>query len=130
MYVVKFFFLKCQIIIYESGTHVKNSTRNIPVSDEPMSTIFPNPISPYSGWERLEYRVSRPLTEEDVAAFLGNEELYVRETPAGTINIIHKYGLLELHCIIGEPKIEIWFNPKNGAYPTEYLDALLSTRFT
>jgi hypothetical protein len=94
-----------------------------------MSIIFPNPISPYPGWERLEYCVSRPLAEEDVAAFLGNEELYVRETPAGTIHIIHKYGLLELHCIIGEPKIEIWFNPENGASPSEYLDALLSTRF-
>jgi len=94
-----------------------------------MTSKFPNPIPPYPGWVRREYRVSRSVTEEDVAAFLGNEELYVRETPAGPINIIHKYGLLELHCIIGETMIEVWSNPENGAYPSEYLDALLSTRF-
>ncbi|MDO9325898.1 MAG: hypothetical protein Q7T80_13195 [Methanoregula sp.] len=94
-----------------------------------MSSPFSNPIAPYPGWVRKEYRVSHPVTEEDVAAFLGNEDLYVRETPAGPVNIIHKYGLLELHCIIGEPILEIWFNPENGAHPSEYLDALLATRF-
>jgi hypothetical protein len=45
------------------------------------------------------------------------------------VNIIYKFGLLELHCIIGESKIEVWLNPENGAYPSEYLEALLSTRF-
>jgi len=25
--------------------------------------------------------------------------------------------------------IEVWFNPDKGAYPSEYLDALLMTRF-
>jgi hypothetical protein len=94
-----------------------------------MSSPLPNPIPPYPGWVRREYGVSRPVTEEDVAAFLGNEELYVRETTAGLLNIIHKYGLLELHCIIGETMIEVWFNPENGAHPSEYLDALLATRF-
>jgi hypothetical protein len=88
-----------------------------------------NPDPPYPGWERRKYRLSRPVTSDDIAAFLGNEELYVRETPAGLVNIIHKYGLVELHCLIGEPEIDIWFNPDNGAYPSEYLDALLSTRF-
>ena len=48
---------------------------------------------------------------------------------AGPVNMIHKFGLLELHCIPGESKIEIWFNPEKGAYPEEYLEALLSTRF-
>ena len=93
-----------------------------------MSSPFQNPVPPYPGWERRMYRLSRPVTGDDVAAFLGNEELYVRDTAAGLVNIIHKYGLVELHCLIGEPVFEVWFNPDNGAYPSEYLDALLSTR--
>lgn len=94
-----------------------------------MTPGSPHHIPPYSGWMRREYRLSRPVTKDDIAAFLGNEELYVRETPAGPVNIIHKYGFVELHGIIGEPKIDVWFDPEQGAYPTEYLDALLSTRF-
>lgn len=94
-----------------------------------MASPFQNPVPPYPCWERRIYRLSRPVTKDDIAAFLGNEELYVRDTAAGPVNIIHKYGLLELHCLIGEPMIEVWFNPDNGAYPSEYLDALLSTRF-
>jgi len=94
-----------------------------------MKSVPQDFVSPYPGWERRIYRLSRPVTEDDIAALLGNEELYVRETAAGPVNIIHKYGLLELHCIIGEPRVEIWFDPDKGAYPSEYLDALLSTRF-
>jgi hypothetical protein len=94
-----------------------------------MSSPFPAQVPPFPCWERRKYRLSRPVTRDDITAFLGNEELYVRETPAGLVNIIHKYGLVELHCLIGEPEIDIWFNPDNGAYPFEYLDALLSTRF-
>jgi hypothetical protein len=94
-----------------------------------MSSLFPVPVPPYPCWERRIYRLSRRVTQDDIAAFLGNEELYVRDTEAGPVNIIHKYGLVELHCLIGEPEIEIWFNPDTGAYPSEYLDALLSTRF-
>ena len=30
---------------------------------------------------------------------------------------------------LGEKYIEVWFNPERGAYPSEYLDALLATRF-
>lgn len=86
-------------------------------------------IPPYPCWQRRTYRLSRPVTSDDIAAFLGNEELYIRDTAAGPVNIIHKYGLLELHCIIGEPQITVWLNPDKGAYPSEYLDALLSTRF-
>jgi len=78
---------------------------------------------------RREYRLSRPVIREDIAAFLGNEEIYIRETAYGPVNIIHKYGLLELHCVIGEPVTETWFAPGKGAYPADYLDALLSTRF-
>ncbi len=95
----------------------------------PMKSVFQDPVPPYAGWERRIYRLSRPVTEDDIAAFLGNEELYVRETAAGPVNIIHKYGLLEIHTLIGERWIEVWFNPDKGAYPSEYLDALLSTRF-
>jgi hypothetical protein len=94
-----------------------------------MISGLPEDVSPYPGWVRFEYHLSRPVTKDDIAAFLGNEELYVRDTAAGQIIIIHKFGLLELHCIIGEPKMVVWFNPENGAYPSEYLDALLLTRF-
>jgi len=94
-----------------------------------MSPLFPDPVAPFPGWVLREYRLSRPVTTEDIAAFLGNEELYVRETVPGPIHIIHKYGLLELHCIAGESRIGVWFAPDKGAHPSEYLDALLSTRF-
>jgi len=94
-----------------------------------MKSPFIDPVPPHPGWLRHEYRLSRPVTEDDVRAFLGNEELYVRETPTGTVDIIQKYGLVELRCITGEPVVEAWFNPDKGAYPSEYLDALLSTRF-
>jgi hypothetical protein len=94
-----------------------------------MTSVFQNPVPPYPCWERRMYRLSRPVTSNDVLAFLGTEELYVRDTAAGQVNIIHKYGLVELHCLIGEPMIEVWFNPDGGAYPSEYLDALLATRF-
>jgi len=94
-----------------------------------MTSIFRNSCPPYPGWLRREYTLSRPVTADDIKAFLGNEELYVQDTAAGPVNIVHKYGLLELHFIIGERTIEVWFNPDKGAYPSEYLDALLSTRF-
>ena len=94
-----------------------------------MSSPFHDPVPPYPGWDRRMYRLSRPVTRDDIAAFIGSEELYIRDTAAGPVNIIHKYGLVELHCLIGEPMIEVWFNPESGAYPAEYLDALLATRF-
>ncbi|MDD3135359.1 MAG: hypothetical protein PHF57_09240 [Methanoregula sp.] len=94
-----------------------------------MTAAFQNPIPPFPYWERRIYRVSRPVTEEDIEAFIGNEELYVRDTEAGPVHIIHKYGLVEIHARIGEKRIEVWFNPDREAYPSEYLDALLSTRF-
>lgn len=92
-------------------------------------STLPSPAPPYPCWERRIYHLSRPVTKEDIQAFLGNEELYIRETPAGPVNIIHKYGLLEIHSIIGKSDVEIWFNPDQGAYPSEYLDALFMTRF-
>ena len=94
-----------------------------------MTSEFPRPVPPFPGWVRHEYRVSRPVTYDDIAAFLGKEDLYTRDTSAGVVNIIQKYGLVELHCIIGETQIEVWYNPDKGGYPAEYLDALLSTRF-
>ena len=94
-----------------------------------MTAAVPDPVPPYPGWVRRIYRLSRPVTAEDIAAFLGNEELYVRETAAGTVSIIHKFGLVELHCLAGKPEIEVWMNPEKNAYPAEYLDALLATRF-
>jgi len=94
-----------------------------------MSSPCANPVSPYPGWELQVYRLSRPVTQDDIHALLGNEELYIRDTGAGRVNIIHKYGLLEIHALIGGKWIKVWYNPGNGSYPSEYLDALLSTRF-
>ena len=89
----------------------------------------PRSLPPFPGWERRVYRLPCPVTDSDIAAFLGNEELYTRDTDDGTVSIIHKYGLLEIHCIVGKNDMEVWFNPDKGGYPTEYLDALLATRF-
>ncbi len=94
-----------------------------------MTPGFPDPIPPFPGWVRREYCLSRPVTKDDITAFLGNEELYVRETPAGPVNIIHKYGLAEIHALVGSTCIEVWFSPDRGAYPADYLESLLSTRF-
>ena len=94
-----------------------------------MTSVFPDSCPPYPGWVRQEFILSRPVTNDDIAAFLGNEELYVMDSVAGPVNIIHKYGILELHLIVGERTIGVWFNPEEGGYPSEYLDALLSTRF-
>ena len=94
-----------------------------------MSDIFQNPISPYPGWKSCVYRLSRPVTGDDIQAFLGNEELYTRDTPSGLVNMIHKFGLLEINCISGESEIEVWYDPEKKSYTSQYLDALLSTRF-
>lgn len=94
-----------------------------------MPSAFPDPVPPFPGWERSIYRLSRRVTGEDIAAFLGNEELYVRDTSAGPVNIIHKFGLLEIHCLTGITEIEVWMNPEKKAHAAEYLDALLATRF-
>lgn len=94
-----------------------------------MSAPFGNPVAPFPGWERRVYRLSRPVTKEDIEALLGDEDLLIRDIDAGPVHIIHKYGLLEIHTLPGERWIEVWFNPEQGAYPAEYLDALLATRF-
>ncbi len=94
-----------------------------------MSSPWSSPVPPFPGWERRIYRLSRPITRDDIHAFLGNEDLYVRETAAGPVHIIHKYGLLEIHALVGEKSIEVWYDPDQGSYPLEYLDALLATRF-
>lgn len=94
-----------------------------------MSSAFQNPVPPYPDWERHIYRLSRPVVDEDILAFLGKEELYTRDTPSGQVNIIHKYGLLEINFISGESEIEVWYDPAKEWYSSEYLDALLTTRF-
>lgn len=94
-----------------------------------MNSPFNDPVSPYPGWKRQISQLSRPITKEDVQAFLGGEDLYIRETASGPVHIIHKYGLLEIHALVGEQYIEVWLNPERGSYPSEYLDALLATRF-
>jgi hypothetical protein len=94
-----------------------------------MTAPYSDPVSPYPGWIRQIYRLSRPITKEDVDAFAGGQEIYIRETPSGPEHIIHKYGLMEIHCLIGEKEIEIWFSPEKSASVSDYLDALLATRF-
>ena len=94
-----------------------------------MTVYFPNPVPPFPGWERRLYHLSRPVTEEDIREFLGNQDLYIRETSSGPVIIIHKYGLLEIHCIVGVSEMEIWFDHEKESYSSEYLDALIETRF-
>jgi hypothetical protein len=55
-----------------------------------MASEFQSPVPPFPGWERRRYRLFRPVTGDDITAFLGNEELCVRDTAAGGVNIIHK----------------------------------------
>ncbi|MFW5639080.1 MAG: hypothetical protein WAN99_01740 [Methanoculleus sp.] len=94
-----------------------------------MSTPYADPVSPYPHWQRMIYRLPRPVTSEDVAAFVQHQDLYRRETDAGEIQIIHKFGVVEINCLIGERTIEVWFAPGKAASVAEYIDALLSTRF-
>lgn len=94
-----------------------------------MKPSFDNPVPPCPGWKRRTYRLSRPVSEADIRALLGNEELYLRQTESGVRAVIHKYGLVEINLIIGESDAEIWQTPDRGAYPSEYVDALLATRF-
>jgi len=94
-----------------------------------VSTPYVDPVSPYPHWQRMIYRLPRPMTHEDVAAFVRNQDLYRRETAAGEIQIIHKFGIVEINCIIGERAVEVWFAPGKDAVAAEYVDALLSTRF-
>lgn len=94
-----------------------------------MSTPYADPVPPYPHWQRMVYRLPRPVTEEDVAAFVRNQDLYRRETDAGEVRIIHKFGIVEINCLIGERTIEVWFAPDKSAVAAAYVDALLSTRF-
>ncbi len=94
-----------------------------------ISDLFPNPVPPFAGWQRRIYRISRPLSRDDIDAFIGNEEIFIRKTGTGTVNIIHKFGLAEINCIIGERDIEVWFSPEKAGYSMQYVEALLATRF-
>ncbi|WP_067048897.1 hypothetical protein [Methanofollis ethanolicus] len=94
-----------------------------------MSLSPSDPIPPYPHWQRTTYRLSRPVTGEDVAAFVQDQDLYCRETAAGEISIVHKFGIAEIHCVVGERAIEVWFAPEKSSAALAYVDALLSTRF-
>ena len=95
----------------------------------PVTDCFENPVPPYPGWERRIYRLPRTVTAADIRAFVGEEELYIRDTGACTRAVIPKYGLIEINLVAGAREAEIWFAPGRGAYPSEYLDALFATRF-
>lgn len=94
-----------------------------------MSTPYADPVAPYPHWQRMTYHLPRPVTREDVAAFVRNQDLYRRETAAGEVQIIHKFGIVEINCLIGERTIEVWFAPGESAVAAAYVDALLATRF-
>ncbi len=94
-----------------------------------MESGFRDPVPPYPGWERRVYRLSRPVTDHDVRAILHGQEEYVRTVGADRIVVVHKFGLLEIDLVVGSPEIEVWFSPEQRAYTSEYLDALLATRF-
>jgi hypothetical protein len=95
----------------------------------PQDDPFDSPVVPFPGWQRRIYRLSRPVTYEDILAFVGNEDLTTRETAGGTRVVIHKYGLVEINLIKGVGEAEVWFAPDKGGYPAEYFEALLGTRF-
>ncbi len=94
-----------------------------------MPEPFDPPVSPFPGWKCRVYRLARPVTTDDIRAFLGDEDGFTRETPGGTIHVVQKYGLFELGFIVGESKVGVWSDPESGAHAREYLDALLATRF-
>ncbi len=90
---------------------------------------FPDPVPPFPGWQRRVYRLPRAVTQGDIDAFLGEQDLYVRESRTAPVLIVHKFGVLEIHFMIGEKIAEVWFSPDNAAGSAEYLDALFMTRF-
>jgi len=94
-----------------------------------MVTRFQSPVPPFPGWERGLYRLSHPVTEEDVEAILNGQEENCRTVGADRVVSIHKFGLVEINVIAGSPEIEAWFSPEQRVWISEYLDALLSTRF-
>jgi hypothetical protein len=94
-----------------------------------MVSRFRNPVQPFPEWERRLYHLSRPVTGEDVEAILNGQEEYVREVGSDRVLSIHKFGLVEINVIVGVPEIEVWFSPEQRVWTSEYLDALLSTRF-
>ncbi len=94
-----------------------------------MVSRFQNPVPPFPGWERRLYRLPRPVTEEDVEAILNGQDEYYRTVGADRVVTIHKFGLLEINVIVGVPEIEAWYSPEQRVWTSEYLDALLSTRF-
>lgn len=95
-----------------------------------MSSIsYVEPFPPFPGWKRMVYSLPRPVTEEDVAAFVRDQELYCRETSAGEVWIVHKFGIVEIHILIGARAVEAWFDPEKSALALEYLTSLMETRF-
>ena len=94
-----------------------------------MVSRFQSPVPPFPGWKRRLYRLSRPVTNEDVEAILNGQDEYYRTAGADRIVGIHKFGLVEINVIVGAPEIEVWFSPEQRVWTSEYLDALLATRF-
>jgi hypothetical protein len=64
-----------------------------------------------------------------MTAILNGQDEYVRTFGDHEIVSIHKFGLIELNLIVGVPELEVWFSPKQRVWTSEYVDALISTRF-
>ena len=97
----------------------------------PMTMVsrFQNPVPPFPGWERRLYRLSHPVTEKDVEAILNGQDEYYRTVGPDRVISIHKFGLVEINVIVEVPEIEVWYSPEQRVWTSEYLDALISTRF-
>lgn len=94
-----------------------------------MASPFHDSVPPYPGWERRIFHLSRPVTDDDVEALLNGQDEYVRTVGGTRIEIVHKFGLVEIELVIGSPELEAWFSPEQRVWTSEYLDALLATRF-
>ena len=90
---------------------------------------FINPVPPFPGWERRIYRLSRPVTGEDIRALRGDEDPITRETGGTIRSVILKFGLAEINLIEGVSAAEVWYDPGRGGFPAEYVGALFATRF-
>lgn len=94
-----------------------------------MASRFSNSVPPYPGWERRLYRLPRAVTEEDVHGILHGQDEYYRTVGPDRVITIHKFGLVEINLVVGVREIEVWFDSGQRAWTSEYVDALLSTRF-
>ena len=49
-----------------------------------MTNVSQDPIAPIPHRERRIYRPARPVAKDEIQAFLGNEDLFMRDTTAAS----------------------------------------------